>query len=69
MGHVVSELAVEQRCLAPGPADSAGARAALRPTEEDRTRVTASVSAGRVPLPAPAADSPAMLLPELSEGS
>jgi NAD(P)-dependent dehydrogenase (short-subunit alcohol dehydrogenase family) len=42
---------IRANCICPGPADTAGAGAALWPTEEDRKRVAASVPAGRLATP------------------
>lgn len=53
---------VRVNCLSPGPTETEGAGAALWPTEEDRTRVLASVPAGRFTTPAEVAESAAFLL-------
>lgn len=49
-------------CLAPGPTETEGTGAALWPTEADRTRVLASVPAGRFTSPEEVAEFAAFLL-------
>jgi NAD(P)-dependent dehydrogenase (short-subunit alcohol dehydrogenase family) len=42
---------IRVNCICPGPTDTEGAGAALWPTEEDRTRVAATVPLGRLATP------------------
>lgn len=53
---------VRVNCISPGPTETEGAGAALWPTEEDRTRVLASVPAARFTTPEEVAESAAFLL-------
>lgn len=53
---------VRVNCISPGPTETEGAGAALWPTDDDRTRVLASVPAGRFTTPAEVAESAAFLL-------
>lgn len=53
---------VRVNCISPGPTETAGAGAALWPTEEDRRRVLGSVPANRFTTPEEVAESAAFLL-------
>lgn len=53
---------VRVNCISPGPTETEGAGAALWPTEEDRSRVLASVPAARFTTPEEVAESAAFLL-------
>jgi NAD(P)-dependent dehydrogenase (short-subunit alcohol dehydrogenase family) len=53
---------VRVNCISPGPTETEGAGAALGPTDEDRTRVLASVPAARFTTPTEVAESAAFLL-------
>ncbi|MGF7123192.1 SDR family oxidoreductase [Rhodococcus sp. AG1013] len=55
---------VRLNCIAPGPTETAGAGAALWPTEEARSQVLSSVPAGRFTTPDEVAESAAYLLSE-----
>jgi NAD(P)-dependent dehydrogenase (short-subunit alcohol dehydrogenase family) len=59
---------VRVNCISPGPTETAGAGAALWPTEEDRARVLASVPAGRFTTPEEVAESAAFLLDDARAG-
>lgn len=53
---------VRVNCIAPGPTETEGAGAALWPTDSDRSRVLASVPAGRFTTPEEVAETAAFLL-------
>lgn len=59
---------VRVNCISPGPTETAGAGAALWPTEQDRTRVLGSVPAGRFTTAEEVAESAAFLLDDARAG-